>query len=619
MNNRIFIEDLRMAMEKRIFPSITFWNRLESRPRSRNFERALKAEIRDPLWMLAKQWQMGEFEGDDAGSPVFAQAQIARSELIKYQADSHPAQIFNKDIPLEAIVEQKEIPFLQDNKITAVNLRLLMGRHWLKMIRPTGLAAKFTEVFGFSLPDPQREEDAVLAAHTEVRQHLEAIAGKAMDGFALYEYLKKDPGNTASRAVSEPENDDLNQSGEKFIAWFERLFLQPAVKQEDAWNPERMEYQFRTALHEKNTEKVLTADQYFHGRLDWYNLDIDSETGSLPLSPEIPAEQPQRTTQTFIPTPLRLPGMPATRWWQFEDGNVNLNYINPDTTDINKLLFIEFSLIDGTDWFHIPFTTEAGSLVSVTGLSVTNVFGEKTWIEASGKGMDADWQRWNMFGLSTAGSTSARTDNSILILPVVEKIQEGKPLEEVVFIRDEVANMVWGIEKKIPTATGQPKHGKEAADELEAFYQRVLDKSIESGTTPPDNPDYKAPVRYEIMNKIPENWIPFIPVHLPGSSREIHLQRASMPRILKRDKPENIKKIKPRTQLLREGLDTVPVKTFFIPEEEIPRAGISVSQTFQRARWYNGKVITWFGAQKQTGRGEGSSGLRFDGIRPVEK
>ena len=33
---------------------------------------SLQAQIRDPLWLLARQWQVGEFAGDDAGSPVQA-------------------------------------------------------------------------------------------------------------------------------------------------------------------------------------------------------------------------------------------------------------------------------------------------------------------------------------------------------------------------------------------------------------------------------------------------------------------------------------------------------------------------------------------------------------------
>jgi len=47
---------------------------------------------------------------------------------------------------------------------------------------------------------------------------------------------------------------------------------------------------------------------------------------------------------------------------------------------------------------------------------------------------------------------------------------------------------------------------------------------------------------------------------------------------------------------------------------EVPRAGAVVFQSFQRTRRPDGAVVTWFGARKETGRGEGSSGLRFDAL-----
>ncbi|MGH9175428.1 MAG: hypothetical protein ACRD1H_13775, partial [Vicinamibacterales bacterium] len=47
-------------------PSITAYNRLEARARTEDFERSLRAEVRDPLWMLTRQWQMGELEAEDA-------------------------------------------------------------------------------------------------------------------------------------------------------------------------------------------------------------------------------------------------------------------------------------------------------------------------------------------------------------------------------------------------------------------------------------------------------------------------------------------------------------------------------------------------------------------------
>jgi hypothetical protein len=44
-------------------PTVGRWNPLEGRPRTQDPDRALRAEVRDPLWMLTWQWQLGEFEG----------------------------------------------------------------------------------------------------------------------------------------------------------------------------------------------------------------------------------------------------------------------------------------------------------------------------------------------------------------------------------------------------------------------------------------------------------------------------------------------------------------------------------------------------------------------------
>ena len=56
--------------------TIMTWNRLEGRTRAEDFDRALKAEVRDALWMLSRQWQMGEFEGEDGGSPVSVRLRV---------------------------------------------------------------------------------------------------------------------------------------------------------------------------------------------------------------------------------------------------------------------------------------------------------------------------------------------------------------------------------------------------------------------------------------------------------------------------------------------------------------------------------------------------------------
>lgn len=58
---------------------IVAYNRLEARPRTTDFTRSLRAEVRDPLWMLTRQWQFGEFRGEDAASPLTARIAPALS------------------------------------------------------------------------------------------------------------------------------------------------------------------------------------------------------------------------------------------------------------------------------------------------------------------------------------------------------------------------------------------------------------------------------------------------------------------------------------------------------------------------------------------------------------
>ena len=66
--------------------------------------------------------------------------------------------------------------------------------------------------------------------------------------------------------------------------------------------------------------------------------------------------------------------------------------------------------------------------------------------------------------------------------------------------------------------------------------------------------------------------------------------------------------------MLRVGLDSRPAAGYFIHEEEVPRAGVRVFESYRRTRARDGRVFLWLGVRKQVGRGEGSSRLAFDQI-----
>jgi hypothetical protein len=606
-------------------PTLIEYNRLESRPRTDNFTRALRAEVRDALWMLCKQWQMGEFLGDDAGAPVYAKIHVDGQLLTKYQPVGGLVQPFDQNAPLEAAVERRDLPFVDRSTFSTstripkigLDLRLQMGRHWLKMI-PLSAVPKFKDKYPIPQPDPTNKADAFICAHTEVWQQFKAVAGRAMDGAALYFYLKENSENNLASdgivALSDSEKVAIDSAGKRFKDWFEKLYFQSGEDKKDAWQPESLEYRFACSVPDgEGGEKVLAADEYYHGRLDWYNFDWDKSRPSLaePIHPTPAAPiKEEYATQNFLPTPVRFNGMPDTRWWSFEDGKTNFGDIKPDTTDLAKLLLIEFGLVYANDWFLLPYTAPTGSILNIKGLAVTNTFGERYWIEPAGRGSDEAWQRWNMFSLNIKGQMEEPADLSLLVLPTVPKILESPPLEAVSLIRDEMANMVWGIETVVPMPDGWTRTGNLAATEFHDHLQALLDQ--QSALSPSQLPQWKAPLRYDMMTTVPENWIPFMPENVPGSNRQIQLRRAAMPRFLKNDPAPTFERVRPRTTLLQEGLDQS--QPYHIHEEEVSRAGIQIVQTFQRTRWTNGQVFTWLGVRKQTGRGEGHSGLAFDRI-----
>src|SRR5215475_4289738 len=620
MADKFVIEDINEALNSRAFPTITLWNRLEGRPRTVDFTRALRAEARDALWMLARQWQLGEFHGDDAGAPVLGRIHTSATRLDKFRPNNHAAEKFEENMPIEAKVEGRAINFSSADRILSLDIRLLMGRQWLKMIGRIGDYKKeFIAKYPVKPPDHARGEDAHLCAHPEVWQSFAAAAGRLMDGAGLYFYLKGDPARRACDGigVAPVHEHEIDRQADKFIEWFERLYYQP--QQADAWDPSRLEYRFACSAPTSQGEKVYTADEYYQGRLDWYNFDIDKQSNGLGEVRGTAAQKGTEATQSLIPTPIAFAGAPNTRWWTFEDRQTNFGGITPDTTDLAKLMLIEFGLAYANDWFLITRKATEDSITRIEGLAVTNSFGERFWIEPAGSGSEDNWQRWSMFNTSIKGQPNKKGDPSLLLLPTVPKIQEGRPIEEVILIRDEVANMVWAIEKVISSPTGASKPGGEAANETRDFYLRgPLADPV--NTQAPAPIGGKTKIRYEVMGAAPENWIPFIPVRIESDNRQIQLQRAALPRVLRKGegdagKPE---KIRPRTTLLREGLDRNPATGYFIHEEEVPQSGVRLRQSFQRTRWRDGRVFVWLAVRKQAGRGgSGSSGLEFDRIVAV--
>src|SRR5688572_12400479 len=90
------------------------WKRLECGAVDPEIEEGIAACVADPLWFLARQWQVGEFRGEDAASPVLVEADVAAAPIVKYWTQDangtrHTAGREQLGAPLEALVEREPI------------------------------------------------------------------------------------------------------------------------------------------------------------------------------------------------------------------------------------------------------------------------------------------------------------------------------------------------------------------------------------------------------------------------------------------------------------------------------------------------------------------------------
>src|SRR3979490_2053655 len=99
-----------LALEPRkSVPLLRGWNRLEGRPSIPDFERSLRAEVRDPLWFLTRQWQFGEFQGEDAASPIDVALGVRFAPLATMRVGGTDVP-YDPSIPIETRVEREPPP-----------------------------------------------------------------------------------------------------------------------------------------------------------------------------------------------------------------------------------------------------------------------------------------------------------------------------------------------------------------------------------------------------------------------------------------------------------------------------------------------------------------------------
>lgn len=592
-------------------PDILTYVRYEPISVSRNLSATVNASVHDALWMLTQQIRVGEFKGDDAGSISKARIVSQSVKLNRFKGrNNDSAQAFEEEIPLEARVER--LPLNDD-----LGLQLELGNILLKLLRkqfPAEANAVLYELRKNYAIEGLSTVDAEKMSNNEAMRIRSLVTGRALDGVKLYRFLI-DGGDLNEFTGSSP---DLTNVAAKFMQWVETTYLVPGSPEENSWSDTQLEYQCAVSAPltaaANAAEHVLQADKYTRGNLDWYSFDLhrnnnfklsdnsDYVDNAAAILPE--------TVQSYIPQTITFKGMPKARWWEFEDKNNDLSKMLTQKHDIVKMVVMEFGLIYSNDWFIIPHRVKDHTITEIESLVTMDVFGRQFLVKRAGEASSQQWHKWDMYNLTVHGANETDTFGKLLMIPSINNRMEGRPTEKVLFLRDEMANMVWGVEEVVPNELMSGMDGKNANNELQKYLQSVYPPQAGNGTVGND-----ASFRFRLSNAVPENWIPFIPKKvdpLQFNLREVMLQRATMRRYINGEYVDG-EFIRPRTSILSVGLeDSNNSRPYFINEEEVSRSGFVVSTHFQRARWYDGKTYTWLGRKVLSGRGEGNSGLKFD-------
>lgn len=558
------------------------WTRLEPQSYSGDPRPGLEARVHDPLWFLGRQWQLGEFEGEDAGSPLTVRVVTRSVPVDRWAAGTGggPSLALGGHDLLEPLVEAEPLP---DPLGPGVRARAESGSALLAAFEDGGFA------------DPAQYKDAVVAAcplDLDPLHHPDGAHASLDPAFVrLSRLLAGRPVADAESAAAalEAARPDLPpwlapaDPGERaglltltstWLAWY-RSEVSPPVGGADAWVGDRLEYRFRVGAG----SSVLAAPAHGGGEIAWHSFDATESDLPQPDDGPAPAD-PEPEVHALLASPLRYPGMPADRLWEMEDAQVNLGLVEAEPWDLARLLLAEFALTYGNDWLVVPVDVSVGSLTTVESVLFVTTFGEHYHVlptrEVSPDG------HWRMYAITTTAGESA---DGLLVPPGAVAVNDGPPVEEVLFLRDEMANLAWAVERNV---TGPSGTARDRSRERDGF------------NVPDPGPVEQAELDYLLQTAVPGRWIPYLP--RTSGYRAIELVQGAMPDI-------EGNAVAPLGKLLNAP------ETKVLKDAEVPREGIVVKRQPSMTRRADGTYVRWTTRRVGVGRGEGASQLAFDWAR----
>lgn len=513
--------------------------------------------VHDPLWMLLQQWQHGEFAGEDAGTPLGVTASWTTTPLDTFvpggPGKSSPVPLTG-DLPLNPMVEATHAPAPPRVRAEASHLLALAV-----LEAGVDIAASLATAYPFPA-------GPIASAPAALQVILRGSADAALVAAAV---------NNKSASWMNGATPAVQNATKTWMDWYTGGGAS-GFSGTESWVQPRLEYQFAVS----GGGQTFAAPEHGGGIVDWWSMDA-APGGAAPLQPAA------SSSLNCMLQPLRYAGQPADRLWSFEDGQVNLGAMDVQANDPARLSLIEFGTIYGSDWFWIPVGIPAAGFTQVNNLTIFDTFGVSTIIPAFA---DPDFHLFQVSTEDATGATGAPKPG-LLTVPTLPASLEGKPIEQVRFLRDDTANMCWAVEETVPDEWGRPRR-----------------RSDELPSVPPLPPSPAGTdLHYTLETDVPPHWIPLVPVPLRNAvgayTGGFKLRKGTMT-------GNDDAKSATLTSAPGQGLD------FF--DEEIPRGGLVVCRTPVVARTASGQLRRWNAMRIQPAAGPAGSALAFDGTQPPQ-
>jgi hypothetical protein len=447
--------------------------RLEPGYRTGSVEPGLTARIHDPLWLLTRQWQFGEFGGQDAGSPVLVRLRGTSAPIDAWRpevpaspgdqpGEAGPAPgwtLFDaRSGPLDAPVEAEPI-------VVDVRMRAEGGAQLLRMLDDTGLLAAAAGALAPHLLDKVDDDSAV-----------GLLGGRVPDAAAVAAAVDAGTLPAGLAPVTGP--------------WRQWWAATAADQGPDCFDPHRFEH----GAAFSGAGVVLAAPEYLGDGLDWFSVDLD-------LTAETAPERPGYAfADEAIPATVRFPGLPADRFWEMEDALIDLSSADVSALDTGRLLLIAFATVYGNDWFLVPLEVPGSSLTLFDRVVVRDVFDRTHLIDRAGRN-DPDWTMFTPYSPDPRHPAAG----ALLMLPAGVG-QLGDVLERVVLTRDELANLAWAVQHSYTDERGEPVDRREA-------WLRAAQEPAPPGDLP----------AYAVQTIVPDYWFPLVPEQVKPSVIQFRL------------------------------------------------------------------------------------------------